>query len=50
MESAQKIVISKPKGKRPWHRWENSIGLKEAEWEGETGFISLRIACSGGLL
>jgi hypothetical protein len=49
MESVHKILISKPKGKR-WHRWENSLGLKEAEWEGETGFISLGIACSGGLL
>jgi hypothetical protein len=51
-----KVLVGKPKGKRPlrrpMRRWENGIrmDLREIGWGVWSGFIYLRILASGWLL
>jgi hypothetical protein len=51
-----KILVGKPKGKRPLgrprRRWDDGIrmNLREIGWEDVEWFIWLRIGASGGLL
>jgi hypothetical protein len=56
MRNEQKILVGKPEGNMSFgktrRRWEDNIrmDLREIEWEGVDGFISLRRVTIGWLL